>query len=326
MVNPAAPPVFLVLGRTGQIGYELARRLGALGVVVAPTRKDVDLLAPDSVRDVLERVKPSVVINAAGFTSVERAEVVPQLCSRLNVDAPAFIAAECRRSDALFVHFSTDYVFDGCKRTPYVETDDARPLSVYGTTKLAGERAVMAEGGKHLVFRTSWVYAARGRNFPSTVVQLAQERDDLAIVNDQTGAPTSAPAVADGVCSVLTTIFRGPTPLDANDSAWGVYHMTADGSCTWYDFAKAILNEDPRASATGRRCRHIRPITTAEHQSRVQRPAYSVLCNDKLARQFGVRLPPWEAQWRATVDALSVTPAPERDAATGAPQLDPWIA
>ena len=225
----------------------------------------------------------------------------------------------------MFVHFSTDYVFDGCKRTPYVETDEARPLSVYGSTKLAGERAVIAEGGKHLVFRTSWVYATRGRNFPATVVQLALERDDLAIVNDQTGAPTSAAAIADGVCAVLTRIFHGP-PRDADDAAWGVYHMTADGSCTWFDFAKAILNDDPRASVTGRRCRDIRPITTAEHQSKVQRPAYSVLCNDKLAKQFGVRLPVWEAQWRATVDALSVRSMPEPDAAAALPQLDPWIA
>lgn len=326
MTNPATPPVFLVLGRTGQIGYELSRRLGALGIVVAPTRKEVDLLACDSVRDILDRVKPAVVINAAAFTSVERAELVPQLCARLNTDAPAFIAAECKRAGSLFVHFSTDYVFDGCKGTPYVETDDARPLCVYGMTKLAGEQAVVAEGGRHLVFRTSWVYATRGRNFPATVVQLAQERDDLAVVNDQTGAPTSAAAIADGVGAVLARVFERPTALDPADSAWGIYHMTADGSTTWYDFANTILNEDPRMAVVARRCRSIRAITTAEHQSKVRRPAYSVLCNDKLAKQFGVRLASWEAQWRATVDALGVTPSSEPDARVALPQLDPWIA
>lgn len=326
MTNPATPPVFLVLGRTGQIGYELSRRLGTLGVVVAPTRKEVDLLACDSVRDILDRVKPSAVINAAAFTSVERAEVVPQLCARLNTDAPAFIAAECKRMGSVFVHFSTDYVFDGCKGTPYVETDEARPLCVYGMTKLAGEQAVVSEGGKHLVFRTSWVYATRGRNFPATVVQLAQERDDLAVVNDQTGAPTSAAAVADGVCGVLARIFEGSAALDASESAWGIYHMTADGSTTWFDFAKTILSEDPRMAVVARRCRGVRAITSAEHHSKVRRPAYSVLCNDKLAKQFGVRLPTWEAQWRATVDALGVMPSPEPDAATASPLPDPWIA
>jgi len=326
MTNPAIPPVFLVLGRTGQIGYELSRRLGALGVVVAPTRKEVDLLACDSVRNILDRVKPAAVVNAAAFTSVERAELVPQLCARLNADAPAFIAAECKRAGSVFVHFSTDYVFDGCKGTPYVETDEARPLCVYGATKLAGEQAVVAEGGKHLVFRTSWVYATRGRNFPATVVRLAQERDDLAVVNDQTGAPTSAAAIADGVCAVLARILDPASPADASDAAWGLYHMTADGSTTWYDFAKTILNEDPRMAIAERRCRAVRAITSAEHQSKVRRPAYSVLCNDKLARQFGVRLPAWEAQWRATVDALGVIPSPEPGATAVSPQLDPWIA
>ena len=296
------PPAVLVLGGTGQIGHEIVRELAWLGTIAAPSRHEVDLEKPAAVRDLVRRTKPTVVVNAAAYTAVDAAESNEAACLRLNADLPELLAGECRRMGALLVHFSTDYVFDGATRTPYAETDEPHPLGVYGASKLAGEQAITAHGGAYLIFRTSWVYAARGRNFALTILRLAREREELRVVNDQVGAPTSAPAIAAGVSRVLRTLCDASDFRAAGEAAAGLYHMSASGSTTWFEFAKTILADDPRRG--DQICRSIRPITTAEYPTPAARPAYSVLDNTKLAAQFGVRLESWSAQWRAVAGQL----------------------
>ena len=286
-------PTILVIGGTGQIGHELARELAVLGTVVAPAHTELELLSAASIRDVIARVRPAMVVNAAGYTAVDSAESEREVCAALNADAPAILADECKRLGALLVHFSTDYVFDGTKRAPYVETDLPRPLNVYGQTKLAGEEAV-AVCDAHLIFRTSWVYSARGRNFPLSILRLAREREELSVVNDQVGAPTSAEAIAAGTVGVLRVLAAEDGDLRDNRAA-GVYHMTAGGSTTWYEFARTILADDPRRDEQV--CRAVLPITSAEYPTAAKRPAYSVLDNTKLNERFGVRLPTWREQW-----------------------------
>jgi dTDP-4-dehydrorhamnose reductase len=295
-------PAVLVFGGTGQIGHELVRELRSLGPVTAPTRQDVDLEQLDAVREVVRRVRPTIVVNAAAYTAVDAAESNLDACMRLNAQLPELLARESRRADALLVHFSTDYVFDGSKRAPYVETDAPNPLGVYGASKLAGEGAVASAEGAHLIFRTSWVYAARGRNFPLTVLRLARERDEVRVVNDQIGAPTSAPAIADGVCRVLRSLWAGHDPRGESLAASGIYHMTAGGSTTWFDFAKVILADDPAIG--GQTVRDVRPISTAEYPTAARRPPYSVLDNAKLADQFDVRLSSWREQWELVAREL----------------------
>lgn len=291
-------PAVLVLGGTGQIGYEVVRALAWVGPVAAPTRRDADLEQPDVVRALVRRVKPTVVVNAAGYTAVDAAESDVERCNRLNVALPELLAEECRRIGALLVHFSSDYVFDGAKRTPYVETDQANPLSVYGASKLAGENSVVGAGGTHLVFRTSWVYAARGRNFPLTILRLARERAELRVVNDQIGAPTSAPAIAAAVSDVLRAVHESPD----REVAAGAYHLSASGSTTWFEFAQTVLADDPHVGEQV--CRSLVPIRTAELPTAARRPAYSVLDNTKLGERFGVRLAPWLDQWKAVAGQL----------------------
>lgn len=292
----------LLLGGTGQIGHELGRELATLGTVVAPGRHELDLGSADAIRETVRAIGPSLVVNAAAYTQVDRAESEPELCASINADAPAILADACRNVGAMFMHFSTDYVFDGTKRTPYQETDEPRPLGVYARTKHDGERAVIDVGGAFMIMRTSWVYGPHGRNFPATMLRLSREREELAVVDDQTGAPTSASAVAAGVGQVLRSLARDGDTRSAFEAAAGIYHMTAAGATTWYDFARRILADDPRS--TEQICRAVRPISTEEYALPARRPAYSVLDNTKLAARFGVQLPSWGDQWRAAVEHM----------------------
>jgi dTDP-4-dehydrorhamnose reductase len=292
----------LVLGGTGQIGHEIIRELAWLGHVAAPTRQDADLEDAGVVRDLVRRVKPTVVVNAAAYTAVDAAESNEAACARLNAELPEILAQECRRIGALLIHFSTDYVFDGTKQIPYVETDATNPLSVYGASKLAGEDAIVDAGGAHLIFRTSWVYAARGRNFALTMLRLAREREELRVVDDQVGAPTSALAIATGVSSVVRRLCDAPDFRAATEAATGLYHMSAAGSTTWLEFAKTILDDDPQRES--QICRSLQPIATSEYPTPAVRPAYSVLDNAKLAEAFGVRLLSWREQWRSVAEEL----------------------
>ena len=299
------PGAILVLGRSGQVGHELIREASSLGPVVAPSHRELDIGDADALREGLRRVHPAVVLNAAAYTAVDAAESDAERCFSLNARAPGVLAEECRALGALLVHFSTDYVFDGAKGAPYVETDATRPLGVYGRSKLAGEQAVEAAGGAFLIFRTSWIYAPRGRNFALTMLRLAHERTELAVVSDQVGAPTSAAAVARGVVQTLATVWQARDFGAACEAVSGVYHMTAGGATTWYEFAKAVLAADPRAAT--QTCRAVRPITTAEYPTPAARPAYSVLDCGKLERRFGVRLPSWQNQWSAVARELNVS-------------------
>jgi len=235
-----------------------------------------------------------LIVNAAAYTAVDAAESDVERCAAINAEAPGVLAEEAEKNGAYLIHFSTDYVFDGSKTTPYVETDQTNPLGAYGRTKRDGELAVVANCQRYLIFRTAWVYAAQGKNFVLTMRRLARERDELKVVNDQIGAPTSAPAIAAGVAQVLRVLQKDPERVT---SVSGIYHMTAGGQTTWFEFARTILADEPRVT--------VRPITTAEYPTPAKRPAYSVLDNAKLERVFGVTLPSWQDQWR-TFNATSV--------------------
>jgi len=291
----------VLLGANGQVGRELAAALPALGEVVACGRDRADLEHPDAVQSLLARERPDAIVNAAAYTAVDRAETEPARAELVNATAVAAIAAEARRLDAILVHYSTDYVFDGETAGRRTETDPARPLSVYGMTKLAGERAVAAAEGRHYVFRTSWVYAPHGANFLRTILRLAAERDDLAVVADQTGTPTAAALIAE-----ITTEFLGRTG-GATAPAPGLYHLAPRGETTWHAYAEFVLTT---ARAAGLPLRvpagGVRPLTTAEYPTAARRPANSRLCTAKLETALARRLPSWEDGVRSAVAALAV--------------------
>jgi dTDP-4-dehydrorhamnose reductase len=300
------PPILLI-GKTGQIGAELQRSLTDLGIVVAPDRHELDLSNADSVRHFVRQIGPRLIVNAGAYTAVDAAENDESNACILNTDGPALLAEEAKRLDALLVHYSTDYVFDGSKQTPYNESDRTNPLNVYGKTKLGGEQAIYAIGGSYLVLRTAWVYANRGRNFLLTILRLATEREELRIVHDQIGAPTCAADIATATVKILAEIYSQNDGQGFTSHLGGTYHMTAGGQTTWYEFANAIIErahdvspdiEWFAAATRGRSmiARRVVPISTEEFQSPARRPKYSVLSNSLLSQTFGVALPNWIAQ------------------------------
>ena len=277
----------LVTGANGQVGYELRRTLATLGEVIAIDVDTIDFGNADALRARIREISPQMVVNAAAYTAVDKAESNPELAMRVNAAAPGVIAEEARRLRAVLVHYSTDYVYDGTKTGPYVETDATNPLSVYGKTKLAGDEAIIASGAAHVILRTSWVYGARGNNFFLTMRRMGAEREELRIVNDQTGAPTWSRMLAQATAQILA-VAGTPAALDGRS---GVYHLTAGGATTWFGFVNAIM---ARAGALGlTKVPRIVPITTAEYPLPARRPANSVLSNDKIARAFGVIMPAW---------------------------------
>ena len=279
----------LLTGATGQVGWELARSLQGLGDVHAPGRDEMDLLDTDSVVRTLRDFSPDLIVNPAAYTAVDRAETDEAAAYQVNAVVPGIMAEAAKRTGALLVHFSTDYVFDGTSSTPYREDEPTNPQNAYGRTKLAGEAAIAASGANHLVLRTSWVYGARGANFLLTVQRLARERDELRIVADQHGAPTWCRTIAELTSQVLVHGF-GAKGSDAD--FWrehgGLYHLTAAGQTTWHGFTEAILD----LSAVQKRP-NVVAIPTSAYPLPAKRPAYSVLDNDKLARTFGLRAPDW---------------------------------
>jgi dTDP-4-dehydrorhamnose reductase len=282
----------VVTGATGQIGYEAVRALAPLGSVVALTRADLDLTNPAAIRETVRRLCPRVIVNAAAYTAVDRAESDRELCGAINADAPGVLAEEARRLGALLVHYSTDYVFDGSKLAPYTETDPPAPLSVYGATKLAGERAIQSAGGAHVILRTSWVYGARGTNFLRTILRLARERAELRVVNDQVGAPTWSRSIASMTADIVRyELGRGE---DFGTGLSGLYHLAAAGATTWYEFARCILERDPRREEQV--CRAVIPISTAEYPTAARRPLYSVLDCTAFADRFRLSLQDWREQ------------------------------
>lgn len=287
----------VLLGAGGQVGFELLRTLAPLGEVVAATRtgtlpggaacERADLSDADALESLLGRERPDVVVNAAAYTAVDRAEDEPEAAHAANADAPAVLARWCHERDALLLHYSTDYVFDGRATRPYRENDPVAPLGAYGRSKLAGEEAIRRSGARHLIFRTAWVYAARGQNFLRTMLRLAAEREELRVVDDQRGAPTPARWIAAASALALARLASG-----SGEARLGTFHLTAGGEASWCDFARAIF-EDAQGAGRLTRTPRLTPIATAEYPTRAQRPAYSRLDNRRLADTFGLRLPDW---------------------------------
>ncbi|HDS1218752.1 dTDP-4-dehydrorhamnose reductase [Stenotrophomonas sp. TWI143] len=294
----------LVLGGNGQVGQELLRALAPLGPVVATTRsgrlpdgspcETADFGQPGSLPALLDRVQPSVVVNAAAYTAVDRAEQDIEAAFAANAQAPGVIARWCQAQGVPFVHYSTDYVFDGEGSAPYREDEPTAPLGVYGTSKRDGEDAVRAAGGRHLIFRTAWVYAEHGANFLRTMLRLGAERDHLRVVADQIGTPTPAALIAD----VTALALQHPAALS------GTWHLTASGQTSWHGFAEAIFAE---ALATGvlHRVPAVEAIPGAEYPTPARRPAWSVLDNRALQQALGIVLPPWQDGLKQVMAAIA---------------------
>jgi dTDP-4-dehydrorhamnose reductase len=300
-------PTILLIGKGGQVGSELAVLLPRLGDVVALDRTQLDLSQAEQIRRAIRRIRPQLIVNAAAYTAVDQAEKEQDLARAINSEAPEIMAEEGGKIGASLVHYSTDYVFDGTKNSPYLEDDSPNPLSVYGRTKLAGERAIRSSGVSHLIFRTAWVYATQGRNFLLTILRLATQRDQLRIVHDQFGAPTRNSEIAASTTAILEQIATKRENGFDFSSGNGTYHMTAAGVTTWCEFAAAILEETAQvpkpipwlSRALGGlplpKSRVI-PITTEEYPTPARRPAYSVLSNSLLAKTFRIELTDWRTQ------------------------------
>ncbi len=290
MMSPHSPLHILITGSEGQVGWELQRTLLPLGKVTAVGRKEMDLSSADSIRACIRSIQPSLIVNAAAYTAVDKAESEPALAQAVNADAVAVMAEEAKKIGSAILHYSTDYVFDGTKPAPYVENDPTHPLSVYGKTKLAGELALAHAGIPHLILRTSWVYGARGKNFLRTILKLAAEKPELRIVADQTGAPTSSREIA-AATSVLVQRWFANNLTEYSD----VYHLTATGETTWHGFATEALRL--RAiSHPEEALQHARliAIPTSEYPTPATRPMNSRLDCSKLDKIFDVRLPDWK--------------------------------
>ena len=283
-------PRVLILGATGQLGLELQRSFAGTNPLVALGREGLDLGVPTQIREVLDRVRPDVILNAAAYTAVDRAESERELAFAINGRAPRLLAEEAARANALLVHYSTDYVFSNRKTEPWTEEDPPGPLNVYGASKLAGEEAIRQMGGRYLIFRTSWVYGPQGKNFLFTMLRLAHERHELTVVNDQVGAPTTSIELARATRTIVDGVLAGHY---GEASEWaGLYHMTCGGYTTWCGFAQAIFQ---RAGALleGHTPRVV-PIPSRDYPTPARRPHNSVLSNARLNERFGVQLASWE--------------------------------
>lgn len=291
----------LLTGASGQLGWELRRSLAPLGTVIVPERNAFDLAFPETLRPSLRELRPDLIVNAAAYTAVDQAEREAALADRINNLAVAAMAEFCSETGAGLLHFSTDYVFDGPRSRPWEEDEDPLPSTEYGRSKLRGEQAILRSGCAGVVLRTSWVYATRGRNFLRTVLRLAREKQQLCIVNDQVGAPTSARALAEVTLSLLSGLGSSLQSLTELNRHRGVYHAAAAGQTTWFDFARAILEAVPDPQ---RKCRELIPISTSEYPTQARRPLYSKLSCDKLFREFGIQFEPWQTALQQALDGV----------------------
>ena len=275
----------LLLGKNGQVGYELQRTLAPLGEVTALGRQELDLTDTLAIRSAVRTTKPDLIVNAAAYTAVDKAESEPELAMAVNGTAPGILAEEAALANAYLVHYSTDYVFDGTKTTPYTEEDTPNPVNTYGKSKLAGEEAIISTGCRHLILRTSWVYSLRGSNFLLTILRLAAERDELSIVNDQHGAPTWSRMIAEATALIIAT-------ARAYKRAEGIYHLTATGETTWHGFATAIINQAATRGLLASKPA-LKAISSADYQTAAQRPKNSLLNCSALYNTYGIKLPDW---------------------------------
>lgn len=283
-------PKILITGSNGQVGFELKRACAPLGEVVALDRQGMDLAKPDSIRAAIRKICPHLILNAAAYTAVDKAESEAFVANAVNAEAPGIIGEEAAKLGALVIHYSTDYVFDGTQLGAYLETDTTNPLSVYGRTKLAGENALAASGARHLIFRTSWVFGAYGKNFIKTILRLALERSELKIVADQFGAPTGSALLADTSAQIASRfLFQA-----AEDFPCGVYHLTAAGETSWHGFARYVVEKAVGAGLGLQACADsILPISTRDYPTPAVRPANSRLETAKFRNTFGLQSPDW---------------------------------
>ncbi len=286
----------LLTGKNGQVGFELQRALAPLGEIIPVDQVDCNLADESAIRRLVREVRPDVIVNPAAYTAVDKAESEPDLAQAINGTAPGIFGEEAAQIDALVVHYSTDYVFDGHKDGCYTEADTPNPQSVYGQTKLAGEQALAASGARHLIFRTSWVFGAHGANFAKTMLRLAAERQGLKVVADQFGAPTSAALIADVTAQVIGQYMQAcrPASTDFPQFPFGLYHLVASGRTNWHEYAQAVVMA---AQAAGKPLRmgpgDVQAITTAEYPLPAPRPANSCLDTTRLRETFGLCLPDW---------------------------------
>ncbi len=291
----------LITGVTGQVGHALASKISGFKVY-ALSKEALDLTREDEIRRVVREIHPDFIINPAAYTAVDQAESEPALAYAINAVAPRVLAEEAAKIKAAIIHFSTDYVYDGSKATPYIETDQVNPVSSYGKSKLAGDIAITDVGVPHLILRTSWVYGLYGRNFLLTMLRLAKERESLKIVADQQGAPTSSLCIANAVAELLKK-------WETSESKSGVYHLTNAGSTSWHGFTceiiKAYLSQNGQSSLMAKPST-VTPLTTKEYPTPAARPANSVLDNSKLAQVFGVELKPWKESLQQVLKQMEI--------------------
>ncbi len=276
----------LLIGKNGQVGWELRRTLSPLGSVLAVDLPEFDLADPGKAKRFVMELKPQLIVNAAAYTAVDKAESEPELAMQVNGVGPGALAEAAKQLGAILVHYSTDYVYDGTKTQPYVETDKPNPLNIYGRTKLAGDNAIQSTGCAHLIFRVCWVYSVRGKSFMRTIMHLARQQETLRIVADQIGCPTWARLIAEATSLALKHVLASSHP----EQFAGLYHMATVGATSWHGFAEAIIKKMPQAEV---KCTRVVPIPTSEYPTLAKRPAYSVLACRKLADTFGITLPHW---------------------------------
>jgi len=288
----------LLLGKIGQIGFELQRTLAPLGDVMAHDQDEADFLNPPALREFVRAKAPNVIVNAAAYTAVDKAEADNSLCRAINSAGPGILAEEARALGAQLVHYSTDYVYPGDKKSPYTENDPTGPLGEYARSKLEGDLVIQRSGANYLIFRTAWVYGARGQNFLRTMLRLANEKSELRVVSDQIGAPTWSRMIAEASAQAIARAAAKPADYS------GVYHLTAAGQTSWFDFTAAIFDEFQLE-----RRPQLVPITTDQYPTPAKRPAYSVLSNDKFAGTFGMRLPDWRRQLALVAAEMTNQPA-----------------
>lgn len=276
----------LLIGKTGQVGFELERALVPLGRLVAPDRAGLDLTSADSIRQAVKSIQPDIIVNAGGFTIVDAAESDPDLAMQLNGAAPGILAESAAEIGALLIHYSTTFVFDGTKSTPYTEEDEPNPINAYGRSKLAGERAVMAAGGTSLILRASWVYSDRRTNFVLAMLKLARSKPELKVVDDQIGAPTWARDYADASAALLAN----PAQLR---EAPGIYHLSAQSYCSRLQWAQRVIEGAKKHSGTASGWADLLPTTTALYPHPAPRPLYTATNNEKIKKAFGIKMPEW---------------------------------
>lgn len=280
----------LLLGSNGQVGFELARSLLPLGELVSLNRVQADFTDLENLRATVQTIRPDVIVNAAAYTAVDKAETERKNAFLINTQAVEVLAKEAKNLNALLIHYSTDYVFDGTKTTPYFENDATNPLNVYGESKLAGELAIQKSAADYLIFRTTWVFAARGQNFVNSILRLASEREELNIVADQIGAPTWARLIADTTAHCVRQAMQ---ERRSNAFESGIFNLTSSGETSWFEFAQKIV-ELARAKKVEFKNRAINSISTSQYPTPAKRPANSRLTTEKLSQRFHVKMPDWQ--------------------------------